>query len=167
MSRSYKPSYKTSQPNPGGWITLLIIIVVACAICWPLTKGLIDGVGNAAGGLFSSISTAASGPQPTLTIAVSPEKAELFTQLVNDFNAKKLKAVQRRRDAPCDDGALEPEDMIDAAIAGDFQALSPDSSIWLDQLDRQYQAAQNTSRGFGGTDGALCRLAGGHRHVAR
>ena len=30
MSRSYKPSYKTPQPNPGGWITLLIIIVAAC-----------------------------------------------------------------------------------------------------------------------------------------
>ncbi len=105
MSRSYKPSYKTSQPNPGGWITLLIIVVVACALCWPLTKGLINGVNNAAGGVFKSIDSAASGPQPTLTIAVSPEKAELFTQLVNDFNAKKLKAVQRRRAAPGDGAA--------------------------------------------------------------
>ena len=149
MSRSYKPSYKTSKPNPGGWISLLIIVVVACALCWPLTKGVLDAVNRAAGGLFDSVSTVASGPQPTLTVAVSPEKAELVKQLVENFNAQKLKAA---------DGAelrvatvqLEPEDMIDAAIAGDFQALSPDSSIWLDQLDRQYQAAQNTSAGLVG-----------------
>jgi Ca-activated chloride channel family protein len=40
--------------------------------------------------------------------------------------------------------------MIDAAIAGNFQAMSPDSSIWLDQLDRQYQSVQNTSAGLVG-----------------
>ena len=145
MSRSYKPSYKTSQPNPGGWISLLIIVVVACALCWPLTKGVLDAVNSAAGGVFESVSTAASGPQPTLTVAVSPEKAELVKQLVENFNAQKLKAAngEELRLATVQ---LEPEDMIDAAIAGDFQALSPDSSIWLDQLDRQYQAAQNTDR---------------------
>ncbi len=150
MSRSsYRPSYKTSQPNPGGWISLLIIVVVACALCWPLTKGVIDAVNNAAGGVLKSVSTAASGPQPTLTVAVSPEKAALVKQLVENFNAQKLKAAngEELRLATVQ---LEPEDMIDAAIAGDFQAMSPDSSIWLDQLDRQYQAAQNTSAGLVG-----------------
>jgi len=149
MSRSYKPSYKTSQPNPGGWITLLFIIVVACAACWPITTGIINGLGGAAGGLFSSIDSTVSGPQPTLTIAISPEKAELFTQLVNTFNAKKLKA-SNGTELRIATQSLEPEDMIDAALAGNFQAMSPDSSIWLDQLDRQYQAAQNTSAGLVG-----------------
>src|SRR5512139_101320 len=149
MSRSYKPSYKTSQPNPGGWITLLIIIVAACALCWPLTRGIVNGVNTAVGGLFASVDSTLSGPQPTLTIAVSPEKAELLTQLVNDFNARKSKASngEEMRIATV---SLEPEDMIDAALAGNFQAMSPDSSIWLDQLDRQYQATQNTSAGLVG-----------------
>jgi Ca-activated chloride channel family protein len=40
--------------------------------------------------------------------------------------------------------------MIDAALAGNFQAMSPDSSIWLDQLDRQYQSDHNTSAGLVG-----------------
>ena len=149
MSRSYRPSYKTSQPNPGGWITLLIIIVVACALCWPITSGIFNGINNAVGGVFKSIDTTASGPQPTLTIAVSPEKAELFTQLVNDFNAKKLKS-SNGTEMRLATQSLEPEDMIDAALAGNFQAMSPDSSIWLDQLDRQYQAAQNTNAGLVG-----------------
>jgi Ca-activated chloride channel family protein len=149
MSRSYKPSYKTAQPNPGGWITLLIIIVVACALCWPITSGIFNGLNNALGGVFESIDTAVSGPPPTLTIAVSPEKAELFTQLVNDFNVRKLKS-SNGEELRLATQSLEAEDMIDAALAGDFQALSPDSSIWLDQLDRQYQAAQNTSAGLVG-----------------
>jgi Ca-activated chloride channel family protein len=149
MSRSYKPSYKTSQPNPGGWITLLIVIVVACALCWPITSGIVNGLNNALGGVFKSIDSAVSGPQPTLTIAVSPEKAELFTQLVNDFNARKLKS-SNGEELRLATQSLEPEDMIDAALAGNFQALSPDSSIWLDQLDRQYQSAQNTSAGLVG-----------------
>jgi Ca-activated chloride channel family protein len=149
MSRPYRPSYKTSQPNPGGWITLLIIIVVACALCWPITSGIFNGINNALGGVFESIDSAVSGPQPTLTIAVSPEKAELFTQLVNNFNARQLKAANGE-ELRLATQSLEPEDMIAAALAGDFQALSPDSSIWLDQLDRQYQAAQNTSAGLVG-----------------
>lgn len=149
MSRPYKPSYKTSQPNPGGWITLLIIIVVACALCWPITSGIINGINNAASGLFSSIDSTLSGPQSTLSIAISPEKAELFTQLVNDFNAKRLKA-SNGEELRLATVSLEAEDMIDAALAGDFQAMSPDSSIWLDQLDRQYQSAQNTSAGVVG-----------------
>jgi Ca-activated chloride channel homolog len=149
MSRSYRPSYKTSQPNPGGWITLLIIVVVACALCWPITQGIVNGIGSAVGGVFESVNSAVSGPQPTLTIAVSPEKAELFTQLVNNFNAKKLKS-SAGTELRLATQSLEPEDMIDAALAGNFQALSPDSSIWLDQLDRQYQAAQNTNAGLVG-----------------
>ncbi len=149
MSRSYKPSYKTSQPNPGGWITLLIIIVVACALCWPITSGIFNGVNNALGGLFDSIDSTVSGPQPSLTIAVSPEKAVLFNQLVNDFNAKQLKSANGS-ELRIATQSLEPEDMIDAALAGDFQAMSPDSSIWLDQLDRQYQSAQNTTAGLVG-----------------
>jgi Ca-activated chloride channel family protein len=149
MSRPYKPSYKTSQPNPGGWITLLIIVVVACALCWPITSGIFNGINNALGGLFESIDSTLSGPQPTLTVAVSPEKAELFTQLVNDFNAKKLKA-SNGEELRLAAQSFEPEEMIDAALAGNFQALSPDSSIWLDQLDRQYQSAQNTSAGLVG-----------------
>ncbi len=126
MSRSYRPSYKSGQPNPGGWITLLIIIVVACALCWPITQGIVNGVGNAVGGVFKSVRTTVSGPQSTLTIAVSPEKAELFTQLVNNFNAKNLKSSNGTQLSVATQ-SLEPEDMIDGALAGNFQAMSPDS----------------------------------------
>ncbi|HET7375924.1 MAG TPA: VWA domain-containing protein, partial [Anaerolineae bacterium] len=45
---------------------------------------------------------------------------------------------------------LDPESMLDAAIAGNFQAMSPDSSIWLDQLDRQYEASTQATTGLVG-----------------
>src|SRR3989304_2625008 len=40
--------------------------------------------------------------------------------------------------------------MRDAAIAGNFQAMSPASAIWLDQLDRQYQAQTKAANGLVG-----------------
>ena len=93
MSRSsYRPSYKTSQPNPGGWISLLIIVVVACALCWPLSSRLVNGIGNAIGGVKSIVSGSPS--TSVLTIAVSPEKADLFRALVDRFNQQNLKSTK-------------------------------------------------------------------------
>ncbi len=148
MSRnSYRPPYKSSAPNPGGWITLLIIVIVACALCWPLSARLVDGIGNAIGGVKSIV----SGPPSTsaLTIAVSPEKADLFRALVDRFNQQNLKSTKGEA-LRIETVQLDPESMLDAAIAGNFQAMSPDSSIWLDQLDRQYQAQTKAANGLVG-----------------
>ncbi len=147
MSRSsFRPSYKTTRPNPGGWITLLIIIVAACALCWPLTQGLVNGITNAVRGGVESIT---QGPPAALTIAVSPEKTDLFNALVDNFNRQNLKSTQGEAlhlvTVP-----LDPDTMLDDTIAGKFQALSPDSQIWLDQLDRDYQAKQQTNAGIVG-----------------
>ncbi len=148
MSRStYRPSYKTPKPNPGGWITLLIIVVVGCALCWSLSYSLFNGVANTVSGIFNQQPPA--GPAASLTVAISPEKAALFSELVDNFNRQQLKSTAG---APLrvETVQLDPEDMIAAALAGNFQAMSPDSSIWLDELDRQYQAAQNTTAGLVG-----------------
>jgi Ca-activated chloride channel family protein len=147
MSRSsYRSSYKTARPNPGGWITLLIIVVAACALCWPLTQGAVNWVTTTVRGGVESI---AQGPQAALTIAVSPEKTDLFSALVDNFNQQNLKSTKgeslRLATVP-----LDPDTMLDDAIAGKFQALSPDSQIWLDQLDRDYQAKQQASAGIVG-----------------
>ncbi len=143
--RAYRSSYKTPSPNPGGWITLLIIVVVACSLCWSLTSSLFNSVSNTVGDIFSQPAR----PPASLTIALSPEKAALFQELVNNFNQQQLKS-SKGENLQVDTVQLDPEDMLDAAIAGNFQALSPDSSIWLDQLDRQYQSSQNTTTGLVG-----------------
>jgi Ca-activated chloride channel family protein len=109
------------------WLIAVAILLLGCLPC-----------------SFCSTTPATPGPtqeQTVLRVAYSPEKAELFKQLADGFNLQGLKA---------DDGTplkieaveMEPEAMIEAALAGEIQALSPDSSIWLDQLDRAW-AEQN------------------------
>ncbi len=144
--RSYRPTYRTPTPNLGGWITLLIIVIAACALCWPLTQGAVGGIVNSLRGGVESITR---GPQAALTIAVSPEKNDLFGALIDTFNKKNLKSskddVLRVDSVP-----LDLDTLYDDALAGKFQALSPDSQIWLDQLDRDYQSRQSTSAGIVG-----------------
>ncbi len=70
-------------------------------------------------------------PAETLRVAYSPEKEALFVQLVNDYNATNpALRIQPLR--------VEPEGMVQGALNGEFEAISPDSSIWLRQLDQLY-----------------------------
>lgn len=73
-------------------------------------------------------------PSDTLTVAYSPEKEDLFLQLVIAFNRSRLAEtlpihpIRRNMDA-----------MLPEAVGGNFAAISPDSSVWLAQLDRIWQ----------------------------
>ncbi len=102
-----------------------IVMIVICASCAVL---------------FGAALLPSSEPTPsgaTLTVAYSPEKGGLFWVLVRRFNEEKFKTDQGER-MTVRSVRLEPEAMIEGALAGDFQAISPDSSIWLDQLDRDW-----------------------------
>ncbi len=84
----------------------------------------------------------------TLTIAYSPEKAALIKALTEKFNAEK----QRTSDRQIMQVALvelTSEEMINQVLAGEpsFQALSPDSALWLDQLNRRWGDTQATEPG--------------------
>ncbi|HZY42474.1 MAG TPA: substrate-binding domain-containing protein, partial [Anaerolineae bacterium] len=141
MSRnSYRSSYKTPSPNPGGWITLLIVVIGACALCWPLASGAVN---NLLGSVGDAVQTVTRGPQAALTIAVSPEKTEMFKGLVDAFNQKNLKS-SKGETLNVSIVPFETDRMLDAALANEYQAMSPDSSIWLDQIDREYQARQGS-----------------------
>jgi Ca-activated chloride channel family protein len=76
-----------------------------------------------------------------LGIAYSPEKEALFEELVKRFRAGRPRTPSGK---PIHVVAtkMEPEAMIDAALAGRFQALSPDSSVWLSQLELGWQEQQ-------------------------
>jgi len=100
-----------------------------------------------------------------LTIAYSPEKEETFVRLVSSFNAQvanrlstqnagqspgsDIRSAERastklgevsRRSLNIVAVLYEPDLMIEAALDGKVQAISPDSSIWLDTLDREWAA---------------------------
>jgi Ca-activated chloride channel family protein len=124
------PKRKSSDPKR---ILLLLLIgtgvlFALCCACWAIFVNLVpDGEPS---DVEEPLST-------DLHLAYSPEKQVLFEALVADFNAQgllgadgdpvRVLAVQ-----------MDPEAMVDAALAGEVQAIVPDSSVWLDVLDRTY-----------------------------
>ena len=82
-----------------------------------------------------------------LTLAYTPDKTELMTSLVEQFNAQKLRTTDGRA-MQVILVELTPDVMIEEALAGpSFQAISPDSSLWLDQLDRRWGQMQAVDEG--------------------
>ncbi|NLE77593.1 MAG: VWA domain-containing protein [Chloroflexi bacterium] len=74
----------------------------------------------------------------TLLVACSPEKKELFDELVSGFNRQGFRGSSGSKleiAANCQ----EVESIIEAAVQGEVDAVSPDSSIWLAEIDRRWQ----------------------------
>ncbi|MCP4104238.1 MAG: solute-binding protein [Desulfobacteraceae bacterium] len=69
-----------------------------------------------------------------LTIAYSPEIEDLFLKLASEFNLTRAKDI-----LPIHPVRLGMGDMLDYAVNGKVDAISPDSSVWLAQLDRMWQ----------------------------
>jgi Ca-activated chloride channel family protein len=132
------------KKSPGTIVALVLIALLgllgACCACWGLFR-IIE----------SEVAPEAPPSAPTLTIAFSPEKEALFSQLVEQFNAQGF-------ETPDGEGMvietlrLEPEAMVDAALRqaqdvalkSEFQAMTPDSSIWLSQLDQAWMDQQGS-----------------------
>jgi len=73
-------------------------------------------------------------PENTLTVAYSPDKENLFLELVTAYN------LNREADTPpIHPVRVEVDDMLDGATDGWYGAISPDSSLWISQLDRAWQ----------------------------
>ena len=79
----------------------------------------------------------------TLEVAFTPDKQALFEELVKRFNAGRPRIASGKA-ITIIATKVESEAMIDGSLTGEFQALSPDSSIWLSQLDMEWQKQQNT-----------------------
>ncbi len=77
----------------------------------------------------------------TLEVAYSPEKRALFEELVKRYNSGRPRTPSGKQ-IEVVASQLEPEAMIDAALDGRFHALSPDSSVWLSQLELGWQERQ-------------------------
>ena len=77
-----------------------------------------------------------------LTLAYSPEKAALMRELVQRFNEQDLRTGDRQR-MQVQLLELTPETMVQEALDRPrFQALTPDSSLWVDQIDRRWAELQ-------------------------
>ena len=140
-SRRVDRKRKTTTPSVALVILLaaLIALIAVCGACWVLTIPLWDRIQD--GAEEDEVDLA------QLTLAYSPEKASLVQTLIDDFNAQ---------DYQTPDGLpmrialveMEPEAMLDAAVAGELQAMTPDSSVWLPQLDALWAEHTGDDRAF-------------------
>lgn len=92
--------------------------------------------------------SAADQRNAVLTVAYSPEKAALMKALAETFNSQKQRTPDRQT-MQIELVEVTPEEMVNQALAGgqDFQALTPDSSLWLDQLNRRWVQSQTAQPG--------------------
>lgn len=72
-----------------------------------------------------------------LALAYSPEKAAILTALVDDFNASRTELPNGKR-VVVSATSISPDQMANGAATNAFHAVSPDSSIWLTEIDRHW-----------------------------
>lgn len=126
MSQEHRRARRSSC---GLWAVLALIILVPICLCAFLPP------------VWRSWRTQSE--PVVLEIAYSPEKEALFTALVQDFQATRPRLPDGR---PVEIRAsrLDPDLMIEAALEGKYQAITPDSYIWLAQLDAARQGQQGS-----------------------
>lgn len=110
-------------------VAAALAVLIGCISCWLIYRAVQREIGGE--------------NKVTLEVAYTPEKAALFEELVKRFNAGRPKTPSGKRITVVA-SQMDPEAMIDAALAGRFQALSPDSSVWLAQLEMGWQEQQES-----------------------
>ena len=119
-------------------------VIAAIILC---TSSVVSG-GMWVMGLFRSdddpATTTASwaADSAELTVAVSPVMAPVMQEMASAFNSLDLRTPDNRKMTvwvlP-----VVPEQMVqDALDLPNYQAISPDSSLWLDQLEQAWSARQ-------------------------
>jgi Ca-activated chloride channel family protein len=104
------------------------VLFALCCACWAIVAKLVP----------EAEPTTVQGPiSNELRLAYSPEKQVLFEKLVADYNAQQLVSADGDT-MQVSAVQMDPEAMIEAALASEVQAIVPDSSVWLDLLDRTY-----------------------------
>jgi Ca-activated chloride channel family protein len=118
------------------FLGVALVGVLAC--CWAVSA-LVERIGGPA-------ATPTPAPAAALTVAYSPEKEAVLAELVQGFNGLNLKAPDGTA-LTVDAVPLDPEAMMQAVLEGSatFQAMTPDSSVWLEQLDAAWSQARDSS----------------------
>ena len=136
-------SRKKAKPNSA----ILTAVIASLFLCCLAVVALMI-IGQQANKSATSPTPAVDARAASLTVAYSPEKAALMRTLADKFNAQKQKTPDRQAMA-VQLVEVTPEEMVNQALAGSggFQALTPDSSLWLDQLNNRWAQSQATEPG--------------------
>lgn len=128
-------------------ISALILGMVVCVSSavgggmWLL--GFVGGPRQEVGGISPTWSTDSA----ELTIAASPVMAPVLEEMAGRFNSLDQRTPDGRKMVVWI-VATVPERMVDAALdMPTFQAMSPDSSLWLDQLEQAWRERRGADTG--------------------
>jgi len=127
----------------------IIGVAIAAALIGLLFCGIITvNVSRWLGDFFNNETIVTSSPDQIqwpaesaeLTLAASPLMAPVLTELAATFNEQALQTADNER-MTVQIVAVEPAKMVTEALARpNFQAISPDSSLWIDRLESRWQA---------------------------
>ncbi len=131
-------------------LVVVIFLIVACT-CGGLAITLGSGLWDSLFGQFDQDEVIQPVPwsadSAELTVAVSPGMASVFQELAGQFNRQQQRTPDGN-DMQVQTLVLVPEKMVEQSLnAPSFQALSPDSSLWLNQLEQRWAKLQDADAG--------------------
>ncbi|MFN2204205.1 MAG: VWA domain-containing protein [Caldilineaceae bacterium] len=135
--------YRRSVSSHSGRNILIgvgLVLVLAITLCSATFSGGMWLLGAIRGDRSASEEGAPawSATSPELTVAVSPLMYPVLDEIAGDFNASNFK-TQDGQLMKVNLVAMDPQKIVDQALGSpDFQAISPDSSLWLDQLEQAW-----------------------------
>lgn len=122
-------------------VTVLFVMVVICG------SAVVTSVTSIFGSIFGtdepvreSVVASWSPDSADLTVAVSPVMAPVLQEIANRFNSQDFRTPDGKRMSVAT-LTLAPDRMIAEAMGTpNFQALAPDSSLWLEELEQAWAA---------------------------
>jgi Ca-activated chloride channel family protein len=165
MGTSSSQSWQTpqsSQPtgpsfNIGNCLLIAAVLLTVACMCSVL-------VFLAGDSLWDTLTAPSDQDEPTppvswpadsaeLTVAVSPGMAPVLGELAEQFNRQQQPVVSSSNPSAPDEQtmqvrtlALDPENIVEQSLSAPaFQALAPDSSLWLNQLEQRWAERQDTA----------------------
>jgi Ca-activated chloride channel family protein len=143
MSNSSSRRTSSRQNRKAPWILAVVgVILFGCTgiVVINTVRTIVDAfTGSGATPAPAEVATWAP-DSAVLTIAVSPVMAPVLSELAADFNEQGRRAPDGKN-LKVEVIASDPEEIVRAALASPpFQAISPDSSLWLDRLEQQWAA---------------------------
>src|SRR5450756_138139 len=121
-------AYRVRSVRRHSALAVIVPILIACALITCIAIYALRGCGTPGG---------VTKDQPTLRFAYSTDKDSLFQEVLRRFQASQPKLPDGQK-VSIQAEALSSDKMVDLALNGDFQAISPDSSLWLAELDHRW-----------------------------
>ncbi len=144
---------RDSRPDPGRRSCVLVVFVLSLIVCLGSVLVAILVGGRVWNTLATPVEVEKGALWPpasaTLTVAASPGMRDMLDALAADFNAQG-ESTPDGQTMEVRTVELSPQEMVDQSLHGpSFQALAPDSSLWLNQLERRWAALKDEEQGAG------------------